>query len=70
MFSDGLVMSGVAFLLYGVSYDNLISRLEGIVFLILYFTYIWTLLKRPSSEIKVNMIHSNSPFVFGFLTPL
>ena len=67
MFSDGLVMSGVAFLLYGVSYDNLISRLEGIVFLILYFTYIWTLLKRPSSETKVNMIHSNSPFVFGFL---
>ena len=67
MFSDGLVMLGVALLLYGVSYDGLVDRSEGLVFLLLYFTYIWTLLKRPKSETDVNVTYSKSPFVFGSL---
>ena len=67
MFSDGLVMLGVAFLLYGVSYDGLVSKFEGILFLVLYFVYILSLLRRPSSETNVELSSSKSPLVFGFL---
>ena len=66
MFSDGLVMLGVAFLLYGVSYDGLVSKFEGILFLVLYFVYILSLLRRPSSETNVELSSSKSSFILGF----
>ena len=66
MFSDGLVMLGGAFLLYGVSYDGLVSKFEGILFLVLYFVYILSLLRRPSSETNVELSSSKSSFILGF----
>jgi cation:H+ antiporter len=63
---DGYVMILSVILFFVFSLDNVISKTEGIVFLLIYLFYILFLLKSDSKKVKKYKFHDFMNYVFGF----
>jgi cation:H+ antiporter len=63
---DGYIMIFSAILFFVFSLDNVITKIEGIMLLIMYGFYILFLLKSDDNKIKKYKFHDFMNYVFGF----